>query len=129
MREGARGAILCRPRIRPESGQRGGFLRPTRATRGGGASAAGPTPEGATHTLGAAEAVGSPWTGMLVATTLLAFAGIFTSPVYLNWAVLSPQPDRLARHLIWSMAILLGTLLVCAGPAATTADGGAGNAR
>ena len=35
-------------------------MRPTGATRGGGASAAGPTPEGATHTLGAAEAVGSP---------------------------------------------------------------------
>ena len=64
MREGGVGGILVRPPARPAFDRNpdsaAASLRPTRATRGGGASAAGPTPEGATHTLGAAEAVGSP---------------------------------------------------------------------
>ncbi len=62
----------------------------------------------------AREAVGSPWTGLLAATSLLAFAGIFTSPVFLNWAIASPDAGRLARRQIWTAGLLLGLLLISA---------------
>ena len=60
----------------------------------------------------AREAIGSPWTGMLAATSLLALAGIFTTPVFLNWAVASPDAGRLARRQVWTTGFALGFLLI-----------------
>lgn len=78
------------------------------------------TPGFAQFVLSAREAVGSPWTGLLAGTTLLAFAGIFTSPVYLNWVTANPAAGRetsgrLASRQIWTTAVLLGFLLITLG--------------
>ncbi len=60
----------------------------------------------------AREALGSPWTGTLVATSLIAFTGIAASPVLLNWALCVRSERPAAPQMIWSSAVLLGLILL-----------------
>ncbi|NNF80423.1 MAG: hypothetical protein HKN05_20570, partial [Rhizobiales bacterium] len=60
----------------------------------------------------AREALGSPWTGSMIATTLLAFTGIMVSPVFSNWALCVRSTKPAAPQMIWTSAALLGVVLL-----------------
>ena len=60
----------------------------------------------------AREAVGSPWTGTLLATTLIAFTGIIASPIFANWPLCVRSAKPAGPKMIWSSAVLLGFLLL-----------------
>ncbi len=60
----------------------------------------------------AREALGSPWTGTMVATSLLAFTGIAASPVLVNWALCVRSEKPAAPKMIWFSGILLGLILL-----------------
>lgn len=65
----------------------------------------------------AREALGSPWTGVLLFTTVLAFTGIIASPIFANWALCVRSAKAAAPHMIWSSAALLGSVLLVFGVA------------
>lgn len=80
------------------------------------------TPAGSSHYLAipgvlqwvssAREALGSPWTGAMMATSVIAFTGLITSPVIVGWS-LGVQTSKPAAHsMILSSAVLLGLLLL-----------------
>ncbi|MCP5082242.1 MAG: hypothetical protein GY948_11150 [Alphaproteobacteria bacterium] len=60
----------------------------------------------------AREALGSPWTGTMIATSLLAFTGIIVSPVFSNWALCVRSDKPAPPQMIWTSAALLGLVLL-----------------
>ncbi len=60
----------------------------------------------------AREALGSPWTGALLFTTVLAFTGIIASPVFANWALCVRSTKPAAGQMIWASGALLGLMLL-----------------
>ncbi|MEM8645654.1 MAG: hypothetical protein AAGF86_04840 [Pseudomonadota bacterium] len=60
----------------------------------------------------AREAVGSPWTGTMLATTMLAFTGIMVSPVIATWALCVKGMTSVQPRMIWTSAVLLGFVLL-----------------
>lgn len=60
----------------------------------------------------AREALGSSWTGVMGASTVIAFTGIVTSPVFAGWTLGVQSTKPAAPSMIISSAILLGLLLL-----------------
>lgn len=58
------------------------------------------------------EAIGSPWTGVLTLTTLIAMLGVLTSPVFAGWILASTDPAKLARRQIWTTGLVLGAAVI-----------------
>ncbi len=60
----------------------------------------------------AREAIGSPWTGTMVITTMLAFTGIIVSPVFATWALCMKGMTTVQPRLIWTSGVILGIVLL-----------------
>ncbi|MEM8688430.1 MAG: hypothetical protein AAGF81_13945 [Pseudomonadota bacterium] len=60
----------------------------------------------------AREAVGSVWTGTMLATTMLAFTGLIVSPVFATCALCLKDISSLQPRMIWTSAVFLGGILL-----------------
>lgn len=60
----------------------------------------------------ASNAVGGPWTGMMILTTMFAMMGIQTAPAFTMWAFSSRDPRPFARQQVWASALVIGFILL-----------------
>lgn len=58
------------------------------------------------------QATGSPWTGVMILTYLLALMGIQASPAFSMWAFASRSPAAFAPQQVWASSFGMGLILL-----------------
>tara|TARA_B110000114_G_C15084529_1_gene395527 strand:+ start:182 stop:2245 length:2064 start_codon:yes stop_codon:yes gene_type:complete len=61
--------------------------------------------------LGKNEAIGGPWTSMMIFTYTLSFMGIILSPSFSMWSYSVKHPKVFSYYQIWGSAAIVGALL------------------
>jgi Na+/proline symporter len=61
--------------------------------------------------LGKNEAVGGPWTAMMIFTYTLSFMGIILSPSFSMWSYSVKHPKIFSYYQVWGSAAIVGALL------------------
>ena len=61
--------------------------------------------------LGKNEAVGGPWTAMMIFTFTISFMGIVLSPSFSMWSYAVKHPKAFSYYQIWGSAVIVGLLL------------------
>ena len=61
--------------------------------------------------LGKNEAVGGPWTAMMIFTFTISFMGVILSPSFSMWSYSVKHPKVFAYYQIWGSAVVVGLLL------------------
>ena len=61
--------------------------------------------------LGKNEAVGGPWTAMMIFTFTVTFMGIILSPSFSMWSYSAKHPKVFSYYQIWGSAVVVGLLL------------------
>jgi len=61
--------------------------------------------------LGKNEAVGGPWTAMMIFTFTISFMGIVLSPSFSMWSYSVKHPKAFSYYQIWGSAVIVGLLL------------------
>ena len=61
--------------------------------------------------LGKNEAVGGPWTAMMIFTFTISFMGIVLSPSFSMWSYSAKHPKAFSYYQIWGSAVIVGLLL------------------
>ena len=61
--------------------------------------------------LGKNEAVGGPWTAMMIFTFTLSFMGIVLSPSFSMWSYSAKHPKAFSYYQVWGSAVIVGFLL------------------
>lgn len=63
--------------------------------------------------VGSARAVqSSPWTAVMILTSLLAFSGILATPIFSSMAIGASEKPGLGRRQVWTSALFAGLFLV-----------------
>jgi solute:Na+ symporter, SSS family len=55
---------------------------------------------------------GSPWTGIMILSFILALMGILAAPVFSAWVLRSPDPSPFALQQVWMSAFAAGAILI-----------------
>ena len=61
--------------------------------------------------LGKNEAVGGPWTAMMIFTFTVTFMGIILSPSFSMWSYSAKHPKVFSYYQVWGSAVVVGLLL------------------
>ena len=61
--------------------------------------------------LGKNEAVGGPWTAMMIFTFAISFMGIVLSPSFSMWSYSAKHPKAFSYYQVWGSAVIVGLLL------------------
>ena len=61
--------------------------------------------------LGKNEAVGGPWTAMMIFTFTISFMGVILSPSFSMWSYSVKHPKVFSYYQIWGSAVIVGLLL------------------
>jgi len=61
--------------------------------------------------LGKNEAVGGPWTAMMIFTFTISFMGIVLSPSFSMWSYSAKNPKAFSYYQVWGSAFIVGLLL------------------
>ena len=61
--------------------------------------------------LGKNEAIGGPWTAMMIFTFTISFMGIILSPSFSMWSYSAKHPKVFSYYQIWGSAVIVGLLL------------------
>jgi len=61
--------------------------------------------------LGKNEAVGGPWTAMMIFTFTISFMGVILSPSFSMWSYSVKHPKVFSYYQIWGSAVVVGLLL------------------
>ena len=61
--------------------------------------------------LGKNEAVGGPWTAMMIFTFAISFMGVILSPSFSMWSYSVKHPKVFSYYQIWGSAVIVGLLL------------------
>ena len=61
--------------------------------------------------LGKNEAIGGPWTAMMIFTFTISFMGIILSPSFSMWSYSAKHPKVFSYYQIWGSAVVIGLLL------------------
>jgi len=61
--------------------------------------------------LGKNEAVGGPWTAMMIFTFTISFMGIVLSPSFSMWSYSVKHPKAFSYYQVWGSAVIIGLLL------------------
>ena len=61
--------------------------------------------------LGKNEAIGGPWTAMMIFTFTISFMGIVLSPSFSMWSYSVKHPKAFSYYQVWGSAVIVGFLL------------------
>ncbi len=61
--------------------------------------------------LGKNEAIGGPWTAMMIFTFTVTFMGIILSPSFSMWSYSAKHPKVFSYYQVWGSAVVVGLLL------------------
>ena len=61
--------------------------------------------------LGKNEAIGGPWTAMMIFTFTISFMGIILSPSFSMWSYSAKHPKTFSYYQLWGSAVVVGILL------------------